>query len=291
MINPVLLNKSGIQISVYGIICVVGLGIAWWLLSRENERSELLLSLEERCDLFILVICGSLIGARIFYVGLNLSYYFGERIPWYECLKLWQGGYSAFGGLLGGLLAGWIWCIITELQVGKVLDLLALPLFLGQSLVMLGSFINGETFGLPTRLPWGIIFHYGPAAKAYPGIPLHPVMLYQAILYLAFFALIFSLRHMRFKPGFIASLYFLSYSLIRFFTSFFQVDVPKIYHFHAAHIFSIICFISAFTFVVSLDLYIPVPKQKYRKYHARSYKRKVPSKKYRKKTKLPFWQT
>ena len=141
------------------------------------------------------LIVGVLVGARLgdllFYQrGLDLI-----KDP-FIVVKIWEGGLASHGGALGALIAVWILARRLSLQYPilkftSLLDLLVIPTGLVAACIRVGNFFNQEILGKPTDLFFGVIFGH-PADGSRP-IPRHPVQLYEAIFYLALFALTFTL--------------------------------------------------------------------------------------------------
>jgi prolipoprotein diacylglyceryl transferase len=98
-------------------------------------------------------------------------------------------------------------------------------LILGQAIGRIGNLTNGDAFGLPTTLPWGIRFPAGsPAGMTFPGLATHPSMIYEMILNLGIFAFLWGIRKKGFRDGFSTAMYFILYALARSVVSFTRAD-------------------------------------------------------------------
>jgi phosphatidylglycerol:prolipoprotein diacylglycerol transferase len=138
---------------------------------------------------------------------------------------IWHGGLAIHGGLIGGVLAGWWWVRRHKIPFWKLADASAPPVILGQAFGRFGNFMNGEVHGYPTDLPWGIVFPpTSPAGHEFGQVPLHPAMLYELVLNLIAFAVLWGLRTRRTRDGFLFWLYVLSYGAIRAFVSSFRAE-------------------------------------------------------------------
>jgi phosphatidylglycerol---prolipoprotein diacylglyceryl transferase len=154
----------------YGLMYVVGFGVGWWLGRRRASQRGSSWTVTDVDDVIFFAALGVIVGGRIGYV---LFYAFTDfmRDP-VMLFRIWQGGMSFHGGLLGALASVAIFARRRQRNVGDVFDFLApLPgvgLFAGR----VGNFINGELWGKPTDVPWGFtvdpaVLHQAPAAEAH----------------------------------------------------------------------------------------------------------------------------
>jgi phosphatidylglycerol:prolipoprotein diacylglycerol transferase len=154
----------------YGLMYVIGFGVGWWLGRRRASQRGSSWTITDVDDVIFFAALGVIVGGRIGYV---LFYAFTDfmRDP-VMLFRIWQGGMSFHGGLLGALASVAIFARRRQRNVGDVFDFLApLPgvgLFAGR----VGNFINGELWGKPTDVPWGFtvdpaVLHQAPAAEAH----------------------------------------------------------------------------------------------------------------------------
>lgn len=173
-LDKVALDLGFIQIHWYGLMYLVGFGLAWWMANSRANKSQGLWSQDQVSDLIFYGALGVVIGGR---VGSMLFYYFDDFIaqPWL-LLKVWDGGMSFHGGLLGVLVAMYLYGRKINKSFFQMTDFIAplVPLGLGAGRV--GNYINGELYGKPTDGSWGVIF---PNAG---GDPRHPSQLYEFAL-------------------------------------------------------------------------------------------------------------
>jgi phosphatidylglycerol:prolipoprotein diacylglycerol transferase len=189
-------------------------------------------------NLIFWVVVGGLIGARIYYVVFNWEYYWPD---WKEIPAIWHGGLAIHGGILGGMVGGLIYSRKKGVSFLKMADAVAPCLILGQAFGRFGNFMNGDAHGVPTKMPWGIVFPPGSiAGDQFPHTPLHPAMLYELIINLAIFFFLWKIRKRPAKDGFIISLYLILYSLGRFVVSYYRADSLMIGDFRAAHVISVV---------------------------------------------------
>jgi prolipoprotein diacylglyceryl transferase len=104
-------------------------------------------------------------------------------------------------------------------------DAFAPSLILGQAIGRIGNLTNGDAFGLPTTLPWGIRFPANsPAGMTFPGQATHPSMIYEMLLNLAIFAFLWGIRKRGYRAGFSTAMYFILYAIARSIVSFTRAD-------------------------------------------------------------------
>ncbi|NKB38154.1 MAG: prolipoprotein diacylglyceryl transferase [Gammaproteobacteria bacterium] len=190
-IDPIALDLGVLQIRWYGISYVCGIMLAWYLLAyRARNKVELGWSANQVGDLIYYgtlgVIVGGRLGSVIFY---NLPYYLANPL---DILKVWQGGMSFHGGLIGVMFAIWFYARKFERRFFDVSDFLIPVVPVGLFFGRIANFINAELWGAPTTLPWGMVF---PGAGDFPR---HPSQLYEAALeglVLFFLLWFYSARH------------------------------------------------------------------------------------------------
>ncbi|MFO8033682.1 MAG: prolipoprotein diacylglyceryl transferase [Candidatus Bipolaricaulota bacterium] len=223
--HPVFLRLGPLEIRYYGLMYVIALVLGFFLVRAEARRKGLVeegLNIEAAVDLLLVAVPLGLVMARLYYVAFQWGWY--QANPW-EIPMLWRGGLAIHGGLLGGTLGLWIFCRWKRLPLWKTADTVVPAVSLGQALVRMGNFLNGDAYGIPTSLPWGLEFPLdSPAGQAYPGQALHPAMLYEMVGNLLIFALLWRLRKKPSQAGFLTAVYFISYSLIRFSNEFVRGD-------------------------------------------------------------------
>jgi phosphatidylglycerol:prolipoprotein diacylglycerol transferase len=158
-IDPVAFHLGPVQVHWYGLMYLAGFFAAATLGEYRRRKGRLPVSREAVSDLFFYAMMGVIAGGRI---GYMLFYYAGGlRWIWTDPLALfrvWDGGMSFHGGLLGVLAAVLWWSRRHRLHFMDTVDFVAPLVPIGLGLGRLGNFINGELWGKPTDLPWGMIF-------------------------------------------------------------------------------------------------------------------------------------
>jgi phosphatidylglycerol---prolipoprotein diacylglyceryl transferase len=183
LIDPVAFQIGPVKVHWYGLMYLLAFAVAWWLgrlRARETWRGW---SPTEVDDLIFYGMIGVIVGGRLGYtVFYGLPGHGGD--PW-SLLRVWEGGMSFHGGLLGVLAAMWLFARRRGRRFFSVADFLAPLVPFGLAAGRVGNFINGELWGRPTDLPWGVVFPSGGELAR------HPSQLYQAALEgLALFALL-----------------------------------------------------------------------------------------------------
>jgi phosphatidylglycerol:prolipoprotein diacylglycerol transferase len=268
--NPILIKLGPLEIRYYGLMYALAFLFAIHFAKKEAEDFNLK---EEFIDNYaITVIISGLLGARLYYVLFNLDYYLSRPL---EIPAVWHGGMAIHGAILGGLISTYIYSKIHNQNVWNLTDLAAPYLLFGQSIGRFGNFMNGEVHGVPTFTPWNIIFsnnkfyewynsyqnmslsmqmkfkelvpwgivfpNSSPAGEEFPGLALHPAMLYELILnFIGFLSLMYLRKKKNLSKGILTFIYIIEYSAIRIFVSFFRAEDLMIWGFRAPHLISII---------------------------------------------------
>lgn len=173
-IDPVAFRVGPLAVRWYGIAYVLGFIAAYAILKRLAVRKVLPIGREGAGDLLSWIVVGVVLGGRLGYVLFyNLPYFAAHPL---KIVAVWEGGMSFHGGLLGVVVAAWLFALkrsVSFLRLADALSLAAPPgLFFGR----LANFINAELYGRVTDVPWAMIF-----PEAGP-LPRHPSQLYEAIL-------------------------------------------------------------------------------------------------------------
>ncbi|MDW8468260.1 MAG: prolipoprotein diacylglyceryl transferase [Burkholderiales bacterium] len=217
--DPVAFSLGPIAVRWYGLLWLVGFGTAWWLGRRRIAAGLAPVSREQFDDLLFAAALGAIAGGRLGYaIFYRPGYYLAHPL---EILYLWQGGMSFHGGFLGVLVAVAIVAHRRRLDWWRVMDFVAPLVPLGLAAGRLGNFINGELWGRPTDLPWGMVF---PAAGPEPR---HPSQLYQAAGEgLTLFALLWWFSSRPRPRGQVSAVFLLGYGVLRFAAEFAREPDP-----------------------------------------------------------------
>ncbi|MBF0428163.1 MAG: prolipoprotein diacylglyceryl transferase [Magnetococcales bacterium] len=207
-IDPVLLHIGPLAIRWYGLMYTLTFVLGWFLLRIQVKRQSLGISSDALADLVMNTVLGVILGGRLGYILFyQFDYYLSNPMA---MLRVWEGGMSFHGGLLGVLIAGYLFARQHQLSFLVLGDLLAVVTPVGLFLGRIGNFINGELWGRTTTLPWGVVFPGGGAE------PRHPSQLYEAGLEGFFlFVLLWWLGGKPREPGFLGGVFLSGYAICR----------------------------------------------------------------------------
>ncbi len=181
-------------------------------------------------DLTFWLIINGLIGARLYEVGLQFSYYLENPL---NILKIWQGGLAIHGAIFAGLITIYFFARKHKIHFWKLCALIAPGLALGQALGRFGNYFNQEIFGLPTSLPWGIPIDLISRPNEYISFNFfHPTFLYESLGSLLILIILLGINIYLIKNNklsnnnyiIITALYVLLYSILRFSLEFIRID-------------------------------------------------------------------
>ena len=214
--DPVAIALGPIAIRWYGIMYLVGFGIAFWLGRVSIKRAKTgRITIAVLDDLLFFVVLGAVLGGRLGYVLFyKPAFYFSNPL---EVLFVWHGGMSFHGGFLGALLAVWWVARKHRLRWLEVTDFVAPLIPLGLAAGRLGNFINGELYGRVTDMPWGMLFRgAGP-------LPRHPSQLYHIALEGVLLFVILWIYSAKPRPvGAVSGVFLLGYGAFRFTVEYFR---------------------------------------------------------------------
>ena len=222
--DPVLIDLGFFQIRWYSIAYILGIVLGWMYAvkiikkTQNNTQNFEPIKRSDFDDLVIYLVLGIILGGRLGYVIFyNLEYYIQN---FFEIFKLWQGGMSFHGGLLGAIVAIFIFSKNKNTNFFKYSDIVACVAPIGIFLGRIANFINGELFGKISTLPWAVIFPNG------GNIARHPSQIYEAILEgVVLFILINFLafkKNLIIKTGYVSSFFLIAYSALRMFSENFR---------------------------------------------------------------------
>ena len=174
-LDPVIFSIGPFSVRWYGLAYILGFIVCAFIMWRLAKRWKLRFDSDALLTIFLCVIVGIIVGARL---GYCLVYgdgkYFADPL---SILALNQGGMSFHGGLIGALIAGIVAAKLTGIPYLTLADMGAIAAPVGLFFGRCANFINGELWGAPTDLPWGVVF--GGAAGT---MARHPSQLYEALL-------------------------------------------------------------------------------------------------------------
>jgi len=174
-IDPIAISLGPIKVHWYGLMYLFGFWTAWWLALRRGRMPHARFAPDQVSDLLFYGVVGVILGGRIGYtLFYNLHGFLQDPA---EIFRIWEGGMSFHGGLLGVISAMALFARSRRMPFLYVADFVAVVVPAGLFFGRIGNFINQELWGAPTDLPWAMVFPHDPSQ-----LPRHPSMLYEAIL-------------------------------------------------------------------------------------------------------------
>ena len=220
--NPVG-HVGPVPINWYGLTVALGFLVGIYLVWRWAPKDEV--PREKLEGLFLWIVLGSVIGARIYYVVQNDFYSYWQE-PW-RILAVWEGGLAFFGGLFGATLATYLYVRRQELAFLRVADLFAPAIPVGAAIGRISCGLAGMDYGTPTQLPWGVIYTNPNSYAPMDGIPRHPDQYYELIGDLLIAGILIKLRG-KLPRGGLFLVYLISFSILRFFIFFVRGSVDPV---------------------------------------------------------------
>ena len=219
--DPVAFQIMSFEIRWYSLAYILGIIIGWILCKKIFIKN---LDINQKFDDYITyLIIGIIIGGRLGYVLFyNFNYYINNIV---DIFKIWQGGMSFHGGLLGILVASIFFAKKNNQDAFVYTDLVSLVAPIGIFFGRLANFINSELYGKVTEVPWAVTF------VQVDNLSRHPSQLYEAIFEgIILFIILLHFRNKNFlaKPGLISGLFLIFYSVFRFCIEFFRVPDEQI---------------------------------------------------------------
>ncbi|MFA7428859.1 MAG: prolipoprotein diacylglyceryl transferase [Rhodospirillaceae bacterium] len=218
-IDPVAVSIGPIDIRWYALAYIAGLLLGWWALVRLERRTNGPLNTHLIDDFFSWAVAGVVVGGRLGYVLFyNPGYYLSNPL---DILKVWEGGMSFHGGMLGVIIVAWVFARRNGLHPLTLGDRVATVAPIGLFFGRLANFINGELFGrVAPDVPWAMVFpHGGPD-------PRHPSQLYQAamegLILLAVMMVLYHRDAVRNRAGILTGVFLTGYGVARFIGEFFR---------------------------------------------------------------------
>ena len=214
--DPVAIQIFSVEIRWYSLAYVIGILLGWFLSKRIFIKDPLL---KEKFDDYITyLIIGIIIGGRLGYVLLYNPYYYLSNLI--DVFKIWQGGMSFHGGLVGVIAMSVLFAKKNGQDSYIYLDVVSIVAPIGIFFGRISNFINSELYGIETNLPWAVKF------IQVDNLYRHPSQLYEAIFegLILFIVLIYFRKKGFMKiPGLISGLFLIFYSFFRFIIEFVRV--------------------------------------------------------------------
>jgi phosphatidylglycerol:prolipoprotein diacylglycerol transferase len=225
-ISPVAVSVFGIDVRWYALAYIVGFILGYWVFLRlsRNKKSGINLDKKQYDDLLTYIIFGVIIGGRLGYVLFyNLPFFIAHPL---EILALWHGGMSFHGGLIGVVVANFLYAHRAHFNGWRVLDLISVVAPIGLFFGRIANFINIEVMGRPSDAPWAVVFN------GITSVPRHPSPIYEAlgegVFLFVLMMLLYKKTNINRYPGALAGIMGMSYAVIRMFCELFRAPDAQI---------------------------------------------------------------
>jgi len=223
--DPTLFTILGREIRWYGLLWVIGLIVAVYIVQKIFKHEDLP---EKWFDsLFVHMIVGIIAGARLGHcLFYEPGYYLANPL---EILKVWEGGLASHGGVIGIIIAVWLYSRkVTKLSMLWTFDRVMVPTGFTAAMIRLGNLMNHEIYGGPTDQPWGFrfvdnLYEWMRGAEPVFTEPSHPTQIYEALAYLVVFGITLYLywkTNAKDRKGLITGVGILIIFLFRFFVEY-----------------------------------------------------------------------
>lgn len=215
----------GLTFHLYGLI--VGAAIAVGLTLVEKKAQAVHLSEKTFWSLVLWMLGGGFLGARLWHVVTDFHLYQSQLV---DTVKVWNGGLSILGGVVGGIFGLWLWQKRNPniVSFGEVLDLAIFGLPIGQAIGRWGNYVNQELYGLPTNLPWAITIDPEFRASGFEAYAnFHPLFAYEMMATGLFGIWVWwyqSKAQFKIGSGFYFWLYITYYSFVRFWLDVIRIE-------------------------------------------------------------------
>ena len=213
--DPVALEIFSLEVRWYSLAYIIGIILGWMLAKKLFIQN---IEIKNKFDDYLTyLILGIILGGRLGYILIyNLSFYVNNPL---DIFKIWQGGMSFHGGLIGVIFVSIIFAKKNNQNPFLYMDIVALVAPVGLFFGRIANFINSELYGTITNVPWAVIF------IQIDNLPRHPSQLYEALLegLFLFLLLIYFRNKFSNKPGVISGLFLILYSIFRFFVEFYRM--------------------------------------------------------------------
>ena len=241
-LDPVIFSLGFISIRWYSLAYVLGILIGWWygkkLILNKSHLLKEKFNLKNFDDLITYIVVSIIIGGRLGYVVFyNIEYYYSNPV---DIFKIWEGGMSFHGALIGIILGTYIFSIRRKIQTLFLLDVIACVSPIGIFFGRIANFINGELVGKVSSVPWSVVF---PSLDL---IPRHPSQLYEAVLEgLILFAILnIIFLKKKYEIGKCSCLFLIYYGIFRIISEYFrEPDIQLGYIYDLASMGSILSFV------------------------------------------------
>lgn len=250
--DSIMFSIFGIDIRWYSLLILIGIVIGVLLLEREAKKFKYPKDLIFNMCFWTIII--GIIGARLYYVLFNFSYYKSNLL---EIFAVWNGGLAIHGGLIAGAITVIFFAKKYHLNFLKLLDMAAPSLILAQAIGRWGNFFNGEAHGIATtytHLQELLVPEFIIKGMNIGGIYYLPTFYFESLWCLLGFIVLLIIRRRKYiKIGATTCIYLMWYSLGRIFIEAWRTDSLMLGGFKVAQIISIILFLTGLVYLIYLS--------------------------------------
>src|SRR5215208_2270573 len=215
-LDPIIAHVGPFVLRWYSLILVTAIGVGIWLTAREAARRGM--KKDDVYEVSLYIILGGILGARFFHVLDQWSNEFAANPI--RAFYIWEGGLAIWGAVAGGLVAAALICWKRSWRFPILLDAAAPGLVLAQAIGRIACIITGDAMGKPTTGPFGFAYASSHALVPQLGVYYTPMPVYEIVVNLLIFTVLWRLRNRKWADGSLFLLYLILYSLERFFLAF-----------------------------------------------------------------------
>lgn len=221
---PLLFRVGSFNVYSFGVAVVIAILTALFLILKQAKKAGI--KNEHIYNLILSIIIGAIVVGRVSYFFANVN----EFSSFLEIFAIWRGGFFGIGTIIGGLLGASLYTKKSKLDFTQVMNLIAPYIALAFAIGRIGCFLRGCCFGLPTTLPWGIVYSENSLAgvAGLAGVPLHPAQLYHFLSNFIIFLILLKVNRLK-KPKQTFLLFLLLFSLQRILIDFVRYYPEKYY--------------------------------------------------------------
>ena len=238
--SPIIFTVGSFEVRWYSVLIAISVLISYSMIIREGERLNI--KKEFTFNLLFWTLIFGIIGARLYYVLFNLSYY-SHNVA--EIFKIWNGGLAITGGTIAGLITILLYCKKYKVNSLKVLDIIVVALLLSQAIGRWGNFFNSEAYGISVEYKTLVNLKIIPQFiidNMYINGAYHlPMFYFESIACLIGFIILIIIRRRKYiKKGQIVSIYLIWYGIVRGIIETFRTDSLMIANVKVAQVLSVV---------------------------------------------------
>ena len=250
--NPVMFTIFNIEIRWYSFLILLGIIIGIFLIIKEAKKFDI--SSGDIFDMCFYAIIFGIIGARIYYVLFNISYY---RYNLLEVFEIWNGGLAIHGGIIFGAVTIYLYSKKKNINFFRLIDIVVLALILAQGIGRWGNFFNSEAHGFATSLSFLEYLHVPKFiinGMNIGGTYYLPTFYFEFLWCILGFIILLIIRRFKYiKTGATSAIYLMWYGFGRFFIEAWRTDSLMLGGFKIAQIISVILFVSALIYLIYIN--------------------------------------